>query len=94
MRRPRRFRIWEKDAFESLNRSGRMVAKRSKRLNGAFLWCGCVMTADAGFRAPESIRSESMVLDALGMGADGLLSPDKKLSGGFRIFDADDEDGG
>ena len=26
------------------------------------------------------------------MGVDGLLLLDKKLSGGFRIFDADDED--
>ena len=52
------------------------------------------MTADAGCAMPESIRSESMVLDALDAVLVAYLSSDKKLSGGFWIFDADDEDGG
>lgn len=68
MRRPRRSELGEGDAFSPLNRSMRMLGKRSKRLNGAFLWRGCVMTAEAGFAMPEWIRSEVMVLDALEWG--------------------------
>lgn len=44
--------------------------------------------------SPESNRSKVMVLDALDAGLVAYLSSDKKLSGGFWIFDADDEDGG
>lgn len=71
-----------------------MLAKRSKRLNGAFLRCGCVLVAEAVFSMLESNRSEVMVLDALDTGLVAYLFVREKLSGGFWIFDADDEDGG
>ena len=71
-----------------------MLAKRSKRLNGAFLIGFVVTTADARLAMLESNRSEVMVLGAPDTVLVAYLIPDKKLSGGFWIFDADDEDGG
>ena len=94
MRRPSRSEYWGRDAFLPLNRSVRMLAKRSKRLIGAFLIGFVVTTADARLAMLESNRSEVMVLDALDAVLVAYLSSDKKLSGGFRIFDADNENGG
>lgn len=63
-----------------------MLAKRSKRLNGAFLIGFVVTTADARLAMLESNRSEVMVLDALDALDAGLVaygSSDKKLSENF-----------
>ena len=64
----------------------RMLGKRSKRLNGAFLRRGCVMTAEAWWAMLESNRSEVMFSDAPEWGQMAYFFVCEKLAGISELF--------